>query len=154
MRLPRAADLLHPTNGLHRLRWILPPVIGLDTACTLGGQPAAFWHDPSVANEGNDLFYHFIVQGPVFFLATSLLYIAVAVLLASWLPRPLALVTVLAYVLGHYLGASTWLLYHWGFGMWIAVTYAIALAGGLVMLGSDVRGTPSTASVIRSVPPS
>lgn len=117
-------------------------MIGIDTVCTLVGQPPEFWGDPQRAVEGNDFFALFLEQGAVFFLWTSALYILGAVLAASVLPRRFALIALLAYVLGHYFGASTWLSYAFGFGMWVIVTYGLVIATSLVLLGVDVRAIP------------
>lgn len=53
----------------------------------------------------------FIVRGLTFFLAASVGYIAGVFGLISILPRRVALVVLLAFVLGHYLGACTWMMW-------------------------------------------
>lgn len=127
-----------PRNGLHRVRWILPPVIGLDTAMTLLGQPDSYWSRPTSADEYNDFFAWFLTQGADFFLWTSLLYVVGAILVASLLPRPVALAATLAYVLGHYMGACSWITGAFGFGLWLPVCYAAAIGLALVLLGTTV----------------
>jgi hypothetical protein len=111
-----------------RLRWLVPPVILFDTLMTLLGQPASYWQQPATAVEGNAFFGWFIVRGLTFFLVTSALYVIAAFLLSSYLPRRLATVAALAFILGHYFGASSWLAFSFGFGVSAAVLYGTLLA--------------------------
>jgi hypothetical protein len=61
-------------------------------------------------------------------------YAAGAFLLASILPRQCALVMLLALILGHFDGASSWLAHRWHFGTTGMVIYAILLAAVIVPL--------------------
>lgn len=137
------ANLRRPSNGWGRLRWLLVPIIGADTTVTLLGQPASYWSKPLTGEEGNDLFAWFLVRGPGFFLVTSAGYILFAVLVVTFLPRRLALAGFLAYTLGHYFGACTWIHYHFNCGMWLVVTYAIGLS---LLIASELRAEESPAS--------
>lgn len=134
------ANLRRPSNGWGRLRWLLVPIIGADTTVTLLGQPASYWSKPLTGEEGNDLFAWFLVRGPGFFLVTSAGYILFAVLVVTFLPRRLALAGFLAYTLGHFFGACSWLSYHFGCGMWLIVTYAIGLS---LLIASELRAEES-----------
>ena len=120
---------------LKRLRWLMVFVILVDTANTLLGQPASYAENPATAAEFNEFMRVFVRLGPLPFLASSGLYIAGCFVCVSTLPRKLAYATLFALILGHYFGASTWLTYHWEFGMQAAVIYAIVIAVGLVLCG-------------------
>lgn len=120
---------------LRSLRWVMAAVIAVDTTVTIIGQPGGFWKGTGEANEGNDLIRIFVEMGPLKFLVSSFLYIMAAFLLVSYLPRRLALAILFAYMLGHYFGASTWLVYSFRFGMTGAVTYAAILAMLISWLG-------------------
>jgi hypothetical protein len=124
----------------------------MDTLMTMLGQPAPYWNQPSAADEYNDFFAWFLTQGAGFFLWTSLLYIVGAVLVASLLPRRFALVAVFAYVLGHYTGATSWMINRFDFGMWLPVCYAVVIGFCLVGLGSDVRTENLDSSSCEPVP--
>lgn len=126
-------------NDLGPVRWVVIPVIAIDTLMTLLGQPASYWHTPATGQEGNPFFAWFLVRGLPFFLVTSAGYIAGAFALASLLPRRLALIALLGFILGHYLGASTWMLWHFQWGMSVPILYGIAIATALTTLGLDTR---------------
>jgi len=138
--------VVRPVNGFSRSRWLLFPFIGMDTLCTLLGQPAKYWKNPAIANEYNDFFRIFVVQGPAIFIVTSLLYILSLVIFVGLLPGRLAGVLFFALTLGHYLGACSWILGSFGFGMWVAVVYAVAIASLMSAFGFSMRTTLSQAS--------
>jgi hypothetical protein len=75
-----------------------------DKLNTLLGQPSAYWHHPEAANEGNAFFHLFLSRGLPTYLLFSLVYISVIFLLVSIIPRRLALVSIFAFILGHYFG--------------------------------------------------
>ncbi len=110
-------------------------VILSDTVNTLLGQPASYWQSPSTANEHNEFMRLFVTQGYFSFLLWSFLYVAALFAVVSILPKRLALITLFSLTLGHYFGASTWLVYHWEYGMQAAILYGILLATGFVLCG-------------------
>jgi hypothetical protein len=111
-----------------RLRWFMMGVILFDNINTLFGQSATYWQHPETAQEGNRLTHFFISRGWLSFCLYELADMAVAFLLASLAPRRLALVVILAFIFGHYYGASTWLADRWHLGTQGTVIYAIMLA--------------------------
>jgi hypothetical protein len=129
----------HVTQG--PVRWLVIPVIAVDTACTLLGQPASYWKQPFSCNEGNPFFEWFLQRGCSFFLITSAFYILLAFLLSSYLPQKLAKVVLLSYILGHFFGASTWLCDYFKFGMSGPILYGILIAIAFTLLDSLKRVT-------------
>lgn len=124
------------TDGLvRRLRWVMVCVILSDTVHTLLGQPKSYWQHPATASEQNQFIRLFVIQGCWPFVLWSLLYVAGAFIAVSILPRRFALVTLFSFILGHYFGASTWWVYHWGYGSKAAIIYGIILAAVLVLCG-------------------
>ena len=90
-----------------RLRLVMAAAIILSIALTLAGQPAIFWHHAAAAIRGDGLsinnptnhtFEFFLGSGWLPFILTSLLYLAGAFLLASVLPRKLALVFIFSVI--------------------------------------------------------
>src|SRR5438128_1443780 len=131
MKLPRLTkDCL-----TKRLRWVMVCVILSDTFATLLGQPKSYWQHPATASEYNRFMRLFVAQGCWPFLFWSLLYVAGALLVVSILPRRFALMGLFSYILCHYFGASTWWVYHWGYGMQASIIYGIILAVVLVLCG-------------------
>ena len=116
-------------------------VILFDNINTLVGQPASYWAHPDTAQEGNRLTHWFISRGYVSFGLYELAYMIVAFVLASILPRRLALTIIFAFVLGHYYGASTWLADRWHLGTQGTVIYGIVLAATVVWLAFPPAGT-------------
>ncbi|MCX6877368.1 MAG: hypothetical protein NTW21_26700 [Verrucomicrobia bacterium] len=120
---------------VRRLRWVMVGVILSDTINTLLGQPKSYWQHPATAYEHNQFIRLFVTQGYLPFVLWSLLYIAGAFIAVSILPRRFALMTLFSFILGHYFGASSWWVYHWGYGMQGAIIYGIILAVVLVLCG-------------------
>ena len=120
---------------IRRLRWVMAGVIVLDTINTLLGQPARYWQHPASGRELNQFIQLFVIQGWLPFLLWSLLYVAGIFAAVSVLPRRCALVVLFAFTFGHYFGASTWWVYHWGYGAKAGIIYGIVLAVILVLCG-------------------
>ncbi len=120
---------------LKRLRWFMVCVILVDTVNTLLGQPPGYAENPEAAQEFNKFMKIFVGWGAWPFVATSLLYVIGWFLLVSVLPRKVAYASMFAVVLGHYFGASTWMVYHWGFGVQASVIYGAVIALGFVWCG-------------------
>jgi hypothetical protein len=118
---------------VQRLRWVMLGVILFDNINTLFGQSSNYWQHPETVQEGNHLTHLFISRGYIPFCLYELVYMAAAFLLASVAPRQLALVIILAFIFGHYYGASTWLAHRWHLGTEGTVIYGILLAVVLVL---------------------
>jgi hypothetical protein len=73
-------------------------------------------------------------------------YMAATFVLASIVPRQLGLVVILAFILGHYYGASTWLAHRWHFGTQGTVIYGIILAAIVVRLAFPPPSKPNAES--------
>lgn len=117
-----------------RLRWVMLGAILFDNINTLVGQPSSYWQHPETVQEGNHLTHFFISRGYMCFCLYELGYMAATFLLASIVPRQLALVVIFAFILGHYYGASTWLAHRWHLGTQGTVIYGIILAAIVVRL--------------------
>ena len=128
-------------NDIGGARWVVVPVIAIDLVCTLVGQPSSYWKSPTSGIEANPFFAWFLYRGQGFFIFWSVCYIAVVVLLTWILPRRLATVALLSFILGHFFGASTWMLFRFGLGISAPVIYGIAIASVLVSLGLKFERT-------------
>ena len=126
-------------NGIGAARWVVVPVIAIDIVCTLLGQPSSYWRHPALGTEANPFFAWFLYRGV--FIFWSICYIAGVVLLTWILPRRLAAVALLSFILGHFFGASTWMLFRFGLGIAAPVIYGIAIASLLVSLGLNFERT-------------
>jgi hypothetical protein len=100
----------------------------------LFGQPDAYWQNPAVAEEGDAFFRFFLSLGLSVYVLVSLAYIGFTFLLMSVVPRRLGLVGIFAFILGHFLGASTWLDYRWRLGVTGPIVYGIILSALTVLL--------------------
>ena len=120
-----------------------------DFGITLFGQPSSYWHHPHNVREGNGFFRYFFSHGLSTFILTELVYISAVFIIVSILPRRMALVSVFAFILGHYFGASTWLNYYWHFGINAPIIYGIILGVVFVHLAfptPDKKNTKNLAS--------
>ncbi len=111
-----------------RLRWVMTAVILVDIALTLSGQPPSYWKDPSTVDEGNRLFHQIMSKGIMVTLLVDLIYVSGSVLLVSILPWRVGLTLLLALVLGHFFGGSTWLCFRYQLGATGMVLYGLLLA--------------------------
>lgn len=109
-----------------RLRWLMAALIVFSMANALTGQPDGYWHNPllairgdglSISNPTNQTFEFFLNSGWVPFGAAALVYLVAMFLLASVLPRKLALTFIFSAIFGHYYGASNWLAVRWHLGI-------------------------------------
>jgi hypothetical protein len=120
-------------SSVKKLRWVMVGVTIFDKILTLLGQPGTYWHHPGTANEGNAFFRFFMTKGFSTYLVFELFYILAIFLLVSIIPRRLALVSIFAFIFGHYFGASTWLVFRWHIGITGPIIYGIIL--GVVFVG-------------------
>ncbi len=127
-----------------RLCWVMVGVIFFDDTNTLLGQPASFWQHPETADEFNRLTHFFMSRGWMWYCAEQLVYIAGMFLLARVLPGKAALIVLLALILGHFDGGSSWLAHRWHFGTQGMVIYAIILAAIMVWAAFPSTEKPAT----------
>ena len=109
-------------------------VIAFDFVITLIGQPSSYWHDPHTAREATPLFAWFMVRGISWYLAFTLFYMGSAAVLVRALPRQMAVITGLVFLLSHYFAACTWLALRFDFGMIGPIVYAAVLSTALVLI--------------------
>src|SRR5262245_1814193 len=117
---------------------LLPTLLAcLDFGLTLGGQPAEYWvGNYSRVNELSPTFHQLLAWHPLALVAGTVLWILIFVSLILLLPQTLALTLSIAVVLGHTLGATSWLIYriHYGYqavcGLFLLA--AIGLAVGIL----------------------
>jgi hypothetical protein len=119
-----------------KLRWVMLAVMLAGVGLTLTGQPSAFWRDPATAIRGDGLGIHdptnhsfefFLGHGWWAYLICSAGYLAAAFLLASALPRRLALVLLFTVTLAHVYAGTNWLAVRWHGGMLASSVYGLAL---------------------------
>jgi hypothetical protein len=123
---------------IRRLRWVMIGVMLIDPIVTLIGEPNSYWLHPQTAHEGNQLWRWFMMRGWSAYVLSDLVYCLGAFWLVSKLPRLLATLTIFAFTLGHFLGASNWFFYDWRLGVATPVLYGILLSGILVWTASTV----------------
>jgi len=116
-----------------RLRWVMALVMFLDGVCTLIGQPPSYWHDFGRAQELDYFPRLFLVHGYMAFIIASLLYATGAILIVSFVPRKISLVILFTLLLGHFRGASAWMLYYLGFKLFQVNLVCLCLAILVVM---------------------
>jgi hypothetical protein len=117
-----------------RLRWLMVGVFLFDKFNTLVGQPGSYWRHPETADEVNRSWHYALVRGVPFYLLASVAAIAILLLIVSVIPRKIALIVIFLVILSKYVGACSWLTYHWQFGMWGPGLYGIILSVILVLL--------------------
>jgi hypothetical protein len=128
---------------VRRLRWVMVSTMLFDIFLTLLGQPSSYWLHPDTLSERNPQTHHYLAQGLSVYVTYEVILILVLLLLASTLPRKLALVLIFYKSFAHYFGSCTWLDYHWHFGDNICSIYGIILGLVIVQL---VFSTPTKAT--------
>lgn len=118
----------------NRLLFLLASVVAFDFFVTVLGQPAGYWHDPQMADEGNPLFRWIMLQGPICYFGFIAAYISGIVGLVNRLPRQTAIIVGLVFFLTHYFAASTWLAFHFKFNIAGPAAYALALSLAMIAI--------------------
>jgi hypothetical protein len=121
-------------TSVKRLRWLMVGVDLFDKFNTLVGQPGTYWRHPETADEINRSWHYALVRGFPFYLLASAVAIVILLLIVSILPRKIALIIIFAVILNKYVGACSWLTYHWHFGVRGPVIYGTILSVILVLL--------------------
>ena len=120
---------LKPNPSTRGIRFLALFAMLFDFFLTLVFQSESFWNkNISTANEMNDLFRYFSNFGPSVFVASMIVYMALMFLLILYLPTYPGYVASFALILGHYFGASTWLVWSLKLGVQGAVFYGIFLS--------------------------
>ena len=125
--MDRTPDPRTPSPLVARLRWVMVGAIAVSTLLTLSSQPESFWHDPTTAIRGDGLPIHhptnhtfefFLGHGAAAFIAANLIYLALAFVVVSRLPRAVAVPVIFSMLFAHGYGATNWLAtrYHFGVG--------------------------------------
>jgi hypothetical protein len=120
---------------LKNLRWVMLAAMCCDATLTLIGQPREYWSTPATAMEANAFFAAVMRHGWGVYLLTAAACAAIVFFLTLILRERIALVILLAATLSSYFGASSWLVYHWGFGATGETITGIVLAIALVKAG-------------------
>jgi len=97
----------------------LPPVVMvvIDGALTLRGQAPQYWSKGyALVREDNPIAYWFLQWHPVVFVLGIVLWVVLFTAAIHRLPIGLARATAFAVMLGHALGAASWLI-RWPFGL-------------------------------------
>src|SRR3954452_18361021 len=106
----RAARMRNPP-------WLLalPTAVCLaDVALTLGGQPEVYWlGDYTKADEGNPLVRPFLAAHPSSFVGMIIAWVAFFSYVIRYAPRRWAVAACLVLVVGHTVGAASWLVGRW-----------------------------------------
>ena len=113
---------------------VLPPIAMclLDFGLTLYGQSERYWAGEfHVVNEGSPSFAHYLSVHPLAFVAAGILWIAMFSALILLLPERLALTLVVAIVIGHMVGAASWLMYR--FNLYQACNVLILVTSWLIV---------------------
>jgi hypothetical protein len=124
-----------------KLRWVMVAAILFSMVNTLAGQPARFWLNPEKAIRGDGLRLHNPLNhtfefclglGWQTYLLSCLIYVALALLTVSILPRMAALIACLSAIFGHYFGACNWLAVRWHLGFVGIGGYGMLLSAAIV----------------------
>ncbi len=120
-----------------RLRWTAIVLVAVGAALTLAAQPSSFWSLPTTAirfdglpvhSPTNPMFDFFLGRGWPTYLAVVGLYGAIIWLLATVLPKRLAMVAELAVILGLCYSESNWVVVRWHTGTAGAEFFIAAVA--------------------------
>jgi len=124
---------------IKRLRWVMIGVMLIDPLVTLIGEPGSYWLHPETVHEGNAFWRAIMMRGWEDYVLMDLLYCLGAFWLASNLPRFFAVITILSFTFGHFVGASNWFFYVWRLGMETPVLYGIVLSVTIVWTALSVE---------------
>ena len=111
-----------------RLRWVVLLVMLADAAFTLMGQPPDFWHDSRVVNEVNPLVRFFLVRGIFIYALVGCLYAIGSLILASVIPRKIAVTFLFFLFLTHFWGITSWLVYSIGCSLPLEDAFELGIA--------------------------
>ncbi|HZZ29557.1 MAG TPA: hypothetical protein VFE46_16290 [Pirellulales bacterium] len=145
MSIPRFK--LTDDSIVKRLRWVMIAAMLFSMYNTLAGQPARFWLNPEQAIRGDGLRLHnsvnhtfefFLSRGWQLYALSCLIYMALAFVVVSILPRKAALVAGLSVIFGHYYGSCNWLAVRWHLGFDGVGLYALLLSAAIAWVVSPI----------------
>jgi hypothetical protein len=119
------------------MRLVMIGVIIFNVVLTLAGQPKDFWQHPEIAIRGDGLsiynatnhsFDFFLGHGWLAYLICVLVYVSLAFMLVSVLPRMVALITIFSFIFGYFFETTNWLVVRWHLGFFGTLFYGIALS--------------------------
>jgi len=134
-----------------KLRAVMMGAMLFSMFITLAGQPASFWTNPETAMRGDGLGVHNVVNHTFeFFLShgwqpfalSCLVYLALALVAVSILPRKAALLATLSFIFGHYFAAANWLAIGWHLGFNGVAVYGIAVSAAIAWAVSPIPASP------------
>jgi len=79
----------------------------LDGVFTLVGQPAEYWQNYALFNEGSPL-GQILMLNPLYFISFFIIYLVLVPFIVVNVKRPFSIMIWLGFFLGHVWGASTW----------------------------------------------
>jgi hypothetical protein len=134
---------------VRKLRWVMGGALLFDTVNTLLGQSSSYWQHPDTANEGTPFFRFFLSHSWSAYLLLDVVYLSGFLFVVSIIPRNAALVVAFSFILGHYYGASTWLIHRWDFGMAGPIVYGVVLSAIIVglVLPTPTQTNPESLSI-------
>lgn len=130
-----------------RLRWVMAGAMLFSLFNALAGQPKSYWLHPETAIRGDGLGVHnplnhtfefFLSHGWMPCVAAFLVYLALALAIVSLLPREPALVAIFSVLLGHFFGATNWLVVRWHLGFTGAALYSFLVGAAVAVAASPL----------------
>jgi hypothetical protein len=138
---------------IRRLRWVMYAVMLIDPLVTLIGEPGSYWAHPETVHEGNSFWRWSMMHGWWVYILMDQAYCLGALWLASTLPRFFAVMTIFAFMFGHFIGAINWFFYDWRLGMECPVIYGIALSSIIVLVSYRRNRTSNSGIELSPEPP-
>jgi hypothetical protein len=130
--------------AIQRLRWLAAAVALSDAVITLLGQAPIYWQDHTHVNEGDPIVHWVLARSVSLYVLCGVVYITGLVIVASILPRRIAIGWMLWFILLHFFGTSTWLAFHYHLRVQASVGFGIVIAVVAVALGLDAKRAPTS----------
>jgi hypothetical protein len=143
---------------VNKLRAVMMGAMLFSMFITLAGQPASFWTNPETAMRGDGLGVHnpvnhtfefFLSRGWQPFMVSCLVYLALAFVAVSILPRKAALITSLSIIFGHYYATGNWLAVGWHMGFNGVAMYGILVSAAIAWTVSPIPANPGDSIIGR-----
>lgn len=113
-------------------RWVMLFALLADATVTLIGQPAGYWHNPSLVYEGNAISKFFMQQGWWAYALEQVAIVLVLFRLINILSYRWALTLSFGFTFMGFIGSANWLFYNWRLGWPVLVCWACILNIGMV----------------------
>ncbi len=96
----------------HPFRYAGPVVLTIaDATVTLIGQPKSYWDDYATVAELAPAFAYLLKVHPMMFVLGVLVWIVIYLALIRYSRAYISIIISISFIIGHFLGALTWLLY-------------------------------------------